>query len=918
MKINGSLVFDASSASEIQNLRVEKVASLPTHQGAADAGRIIYLTTDGYLYKGNASAWVALATGGSAFSQTEGDAIEVSLGAGINTDGTFHAAGFPTQPGLTSPSSFTDAINQLAAYATSKNQLFELDDVALSSATPSAGKFLMFNGTSAVDHTLILADVTDVTATAAEVNQLHLSTVTAADLTKLHNITTTAAQINNATATTATTTELNFVSGVTSAIQTQLDGKQPIDATLTALAGIDALTGILVETGANVFTARTLVAPAAGITITDPAGIAGNPTFALANDLAALEGLTTSGYIVRTGDGTATTRSIVGTTSNIVVTNGSGVTSDTSVDLAAVTQAATGNFVKVTLDGFGRVTGNTAVTTADITGLVDATYVNVTGDTMTGNLVMGAGTVITLTDTATAATDAVNKAYVDAMAQGLSWKGAVKAASTAPLTLASGFAAGQIIDGVTLVVGDRILVKNQTAAAENGIYVVTAGAPTRALDMDIAAEFQGAAVLVQQGTTQADYGYVETAAVTTVGTSAVTFNQFTGASVLTPGVGLYQTANVLNVALGAGIAELPTAEVGIDLYNAAGGNLALILTTDGTTHSTATGAKLHLLLDTGSGLTQTATGLKINAASVTNAMLTNPSITLNSDTGTSTLALGGTLQVIGTSTQGISTANAANVVTITASDASASQKGVATFNTASFTATAGDITIKAAGVTNTQLVNSTIGFSGTTGGAQTVALGAAITVLGGTSPITTVSSGAGLVINVADATTTTLGLASFNSTMFSVTAGAVSIASTLGTVGLTNVNATVDTATANDMLTYAAGKWVNATRAAVLATQSINDLGDVTTTTPAAGEVLSYTAGGQWINKKIYHVETVSVAATTWTVAHALGAKFCNVTVVDSTDNVVIPQSIVFDSTSQLTVTFNTAITGSVVVMAVA
>lgn len=919
MKINGSLVFDASSASEIQNLRVEKLGVLPAHGGAADTGRLVYLTTTGVLYKGTATTWEALATGGNAFLQTEGDAIEASLGAGINTDGTFNAAGFPAQAGLVSPSSFTDAINQIAAYATANNTLFEMDDVTLSQAVPVGPKFLFHAATGNwVDHTLVLSDVTDVTTTVLELNELHGGTAVQADFIKLHGITTTAAQINNATATTATTAELNFVSGVTSAIQTQLDGKQPLDATLTALAGIDALAGILVETGTNTFVARSLVAPLAGITITDPAGILGNPTFALANDLAALEGLATTGYIVRTGDGTATTRSIVGTTSNIVVTNGSGVTSDTSIDLATVTQAATGNFVKVTLDSFGRVTGNTPVVTADITALVDATYVNATGDTMTGSLVMATGTHITLTDAATNATDAVNKAYVDAMAQGLSWKGAVKVASTGPLTLATGFAAGQIIDGVTLVVGDRVLVKDQAVASENGIYVVTAGAPTRALDMDIAAEFQGAAVLVQQGATQADYGYVETSLVAVVGTDTVHFNQFTGSSVLTPGVGLAQTGNVLSVQLGAGITELATGFVGVDVYNAAGGNGAIILTTDGATHDVGNASKLFLLIDSGAGLEQTVTGLKISAAGVTNAMLAHPSITLNSDTGTSTLALGGTLQVIGTSTQGISTANAANVVTITAANASATQRGVATFNTASFDASVGgDITIKTAGVTNLQLVNSTIGFSGTTGGAQTVALGSAISVLGGTSPITTVSSGAGLVINVADATATTLGLASFPAAQFTMSAGAVTIAHTLGQGALTNVNATVDTAAADDLLTYAAGKWVNATRAAVLNTQSVNDLADVTVATPVAGQVLSWN-GSAWVNKKVYHVETIAAAATTWTVPHALGAKFCNVTVVDSTDNVVIPQSIVFTSTSSLTVTFNTAITGTVVVMAIA
>ena len=929
MKINGSLVFDASSASEIQNLRVQKYANyaaIPAHTGAADAGRLVYAADLGTLYKGNATMWEAIATGGSAFSQAEGDAIEASLGAGIATDGTFVAAGFPTQPGLTSPTSFTDAINQLAAYATANNELAELDDVTLSSAHTAgmaAGpKFLFTAGGGAnwADHTLVLADVSDVTTTATELNQLHTGGAVLADFVKLHAITTSAAQINNATATTATTTELNYVSGVTSAIQTQLNGKQPLNTGLSSVSTLldGSGTGIIVQTGVDTVANRTLVAPAAGITISNPAGVAGDITFALANDLAALEGLTTTGYIVRTGDGSATTRSIAGTVSNIVVTNGDGVASDTSINLAGVTQAATGDFVKVTLDGFGRVTGNTAVTTADITGLVDSTYVNVTGDTMTGSLTMATGTHITLTDTATSATDAVNKAYVDALAAGLSWKQAVKAASTAPLTLATGFAAGQVIDGVTLVAGNRILVKDQAAPAENGIYIVTAGAPTRATDMDAPAEFEAASVLVQEGTTQKDFGYTQINAVATVGTDPVVFHQFTGSSVLTAGVGLEQVANVLNVKMGAGVVELPTGEVGIDLYNAAGGNLALILTLDGTTHSTASGAQLFLLLDSGSGLAQTATGLKINAASVTNAMLATPSITLNSDGGTATLSLGGTLEVKGTSVQGISTANTGTSVTITAADASSSQKGVAKFDSNDFTVTAGNVTIATGGVDNGQLANSSITITGSTG-SDAVFLGESVAIIGDGAAITTAMGANSLAISARDATVSLKGVASFPAAQFSVAAGAVTIATTFGQGALTNVAATVDGAAEGALLAYngTSSKWENRSPATVAGTMLLGDLSDVGSASPTSGQALIGN-GTTWNTQKIYHLETVAVAATTWTVSHALGVKYCNVTVVDSTDNVVIPQSVVFDSTSQLTVTFNTAITGKVVVMGVA
>lgn len=133
----------------------------------------------------------------------------------------------------------------------------------------------------------------------------------------------------------------------------------------------------------------------------------------------------------------------------------------------------------------------------------------------------------------TASTDAVNKSQLDAAIAGLSWKAAVRAASTANGTLASAFENGDTLDGVTLATGDRILLKNQSAPAENGIYVVAAsGAPARASDADAGSELLNAAVFVEEGTTNADSGWVcTTNAPITPGSTSLTFAQFNGASI---------------------------------------------------------------------------------------------------------------------------------------------------------------------------------------------------------------------------------------------------------------------------------------------------------------------------------------------------------------------------------------------------
>jgi Repeat of unknown function (DUF5907) len=150
----------------------------------------------------------------------------------------------------------------------------------------------------------------------------------------------------------------------------------------------------------------------------------------------------------------------------------------------------------------------------------------------------------------TFSTDAANKGYVDQTTQGLDAKVSVKAASTANLTLS----ANQTVDGIALVNLDRVLVKDQSTPAQNGIYVVSAGAWQRAVDMDNWGEVPSAYVWVEQGTAQADTGWVCTADQGgTLDTTAMPWTQFSGAGQITAGNGLTKTGNNLDVGAGAGI-----------------------------------------------------------------------------------------------------------------------------------------------------------------------------------------------------------------------------------------------------------------------------------------------------------------------------------------------------------------------------
>jgi len=159
---------------------------------------------------------------------------------------------------------------------------------------------------------------------------------------------------------------------------------------------------------------------------------------------------------------------------------------------------------------------------------------------------------LTSLGTPTAATDASTKGYVDAAISGLAWKDTVRVASTANVVVATGGLVA--VDGVTVAAGDRVLLKAQTAPAENGIYVAAAGAWARSTDAAAAGDLLNAAVFVSEGTVNSDTAWVMTTnAPITVGTTALTWVQFSGAGTYVAGAGLTLTGNTFDVGAGTGI-----------------------------------------------------------------------------------------------------------------------------------------------------------------------------------------------------------------------------------------------------------------------------------------------------------------------------------------------------------------------------
>jgi len=380
---------------------------------------------------------------------------------------------------------------------------------------------------------------------------------------------------------------INFIGGGITATDNSGSGRTDItlDATLNALAAYNT-DGILTQTAADTFVGRTLTAPAAGFTITNPAGVAGNPTFVLANDLAALEGLASTGIAVRTASDTWAQRTITGTTNRLSVTNGDGVSGNPTLDIdaayvgqASITTLGTittgvwnGTVVGPTFGG----TGQTSVTAGDIlygsasnvwskraigssgnflrvsgglpvwataasTDLSDTANIALLNATQTFSGTNTFSSNIVVPTTPTLGTHAASKDYVDSIVANQRTK-QVRVATTANIT----FSGEQTIDGI-LTSASRVLVKNQSTQAENGIYVSAAGAWARAADMDAASEVDATFLVVEDGTVGAGTIWLTASEVTTLGTDAIVFTQINSATDIVAGAGLTKSGLTLDI-----------------------------------------------------------------------------------------------------------------------------------------------------------------------------------------------------------------------------------------------------------------------------------------------------------------------------------------------------------------------------------
>ena len=199
------------------------------------------------------------------------------------------------------------------------------------------------------------------------------------------------------------------------------------------------------------------------------------------------------------------------------------------------------------------------------------------------------------------AQDAATKGFVEATSQGLDVKDSCVAATTGNITISTALNNGDTLDGVTLSTNDRVLVKDQSTASQNGIYIV-GSSPARADDLAAGSDAAGMFTFVEQGTVNADNGFVCTSnkGSAVVGTNNLTFAQFSGAGQITEGDGLDKSGNTLSIDLKSnGGLVIESTEIAVKLdASSITGTLAISDGGTGATSASAARTSLGLVIGT--------------------------------------------------------------------------------------------------------------------------------------------------------------------------------------------------------------------------------------------------------------------------------------------------------------------------------
>jgi hypothetical protein len=307
-------------------------------------------------------------------------------------------------------------------------------------------------------------------------------------------------------------TELGYLNGVTSAVQTQIDSKQ---ATITG--------GATTITSSDLTASRALTSNASGkvavssVTSTELGYVSG-VTSAIQTQLDAKQPTITGSATTIDTESLTASRAVISNSSQKIAVS---ATTDTELGYLSGVTSAVQTQLDAKLAKASNLSDLTSTSTARTNlGLGTIATQNANNVALTGGTITGLGD-------PSSSSDAATKNYVDALVAGLRTRAVARVASTTNVNISSGLENGDTLDGITLVTGNRVLLKDQSTASQNGLYIVVAsGAASRDPEFDTISELAGQLILVSEGSTHADDLFLCTTDTSaTLGSSSITYTQ---------------------------------------------------------------------------------------------------------------------------------------------------------------------------------------------------------------------------------------------------------------------------------------------------------------------------------------------------------------------------------------------------------
>ena len=363
----------------------------------------------------------------------------------------------------------------------------------------------VIGSTNIADGSITTAKIADTNVTAAKLaSTLDLSGKTITFPTGIPAINIGSGTVDN--------TELGYLNGVTSAVQTQIDSKQ---ATITG--------GATTITSSDLTASRALTSNASGkvavssVTSTELGYVSG-VTSAIQTQLDAKQPTITGSATTIDTESLTASRAVISNSSQKIAVS---ATTDTELGYLSGVTSAVQTQLDAKLAKASNLSDLTSASTARTNlGLGTIATQNANNVALTGGTITGLGD-------PSSSSEAATKNYVDTLVAGLRTRVVARVASTTNVVIASGLENGDTIDGVTLVTGNRVLLKNQSTASQNGLYtVVASGAASRDTEFDTITELAGQLILVSEGSSQQDTLWLCTTDTSaTLGSSTITYTQ---------------------------------------------------------------------------------------------------------------------------------------------------------------------------------------------------------------------------------------------------------------------------------------------------------------------------------------------------------------------------------------------------------